>query len=98
MDQWVTTLFTDVFQFSLISGSHNTLIRRESGTTTNARKINHYDKGGLMIWVDITLVCHTYTNVFERDIWTAARYRNEILESYIRLFRGAVDLNFPFSG
>ncbi|GFT21721.1 hypothetical protein TNCV_2969741 [Trichonephila clavipes] len=38
MDQWVTTLFTDVFQFSLISGSRNTLIRREPRTTTNAPK------------------------------------------------------------
>ncbi|GFX83089.1 transposable element Tcb2 transposase [Trichonephila clavipes] len=98
MDQWVSTLFTDVFQFSLISGSRNTSIRREPGSTINARKIDHYDKGGLMIWVDITLVFRTYTNVFERDIWIAARYKNEILESYVRLFRGAVGLNFPFSG
>ncbi|GFX02310.1 hypothetical protein TNCV_2284781 [Trichonephila clavipes] len=55
MDQWATTLFTDVFQFSLISGFRNTLIRREPGTANNARKIDHYDKGGLMIWAGITL-------------------------------------------
>ncbi|GFT21389.1 uncharacterized protein TNCV_3816631 [Trichonephila clavipes] len=28
MDQWATTLFNDVFQFSLISGSRITLIKR----------------------------------------------------------------------
>ncbi|GFY07351.1 transposable element Tc1 transposase [Trichonephila clavipes] len=94
----MSTLFTDVFQFSLISDSRNTLIKREPGTATNARKIDHYDKGGLMICTGITLVCRTYTNVFERDIWTDARYRNEIWESHVRLFRGAVGLNVPFSG
>ncbi|GFU51699.1 transposable element Tcb2 transposase [Trichonephila clavipes] len=93
MDHWVTTLFTNVFQFGLISGSRNTLIRREPGTANIARKIDHYDKGGLMIWAGITLVGRKYTNVFKIDIWTTA-----ILESYVHLFSGAVGLNFPLSG
>ncbi|GFV31493.1 transposable element Tcb2 transposase [Trichonephila clavipes] len=96
MDQWVDVLFIHVSQFSLISDSRCTLTRRAQGTATIVRKIDDYDKGGLMIWEGITLDCRSYTNVFERDIGTAARYWNEILEIYVRLLRGTVGSNFIF--
>ncbi|GFW29605.1 uncharacterized protein TNCV_3934731 [Trichonephila clavipes] len=46
-----------------------------------------------MTWESVTLDCRSYTNVFERDIGTAARYRNETLELYVRLFKGGVGYN-----
>ncbi|GFX52207.1 hypothetical protein TNCV_4800641 [Trichonephila clavipes] len=46
---------------------------REPGTATNVRKIDHCDKGGLMIWKGITLNCRTFTNVSERDTGTVLR-------------------------
>ncbi|GFT36588.1 HTH_Tnp_Tc3_2 domain-containing protein [Trichonephila clavipes] len=82
----------------IISESRNILIRREPGTATNVRKVDHCDKEGLMIWKGITLDCRTFTNVFERDTGTVLRDIGMILESYVLLFRGAVDPNFIFIG
>ncbi|GFW14233.1 HTH_Tnp_Tc3_2 domain-containing protein [Trichonephila clavipes] len=78
----------------LINDSRSALIRRESGTATNVRKIDDYDNEGLIIWEGILLDFLSYTNIFERDIGTAARYKNEVLEPYVHLFRGAVGSNF----
>ncbi|GFS70419.1 hypothetical protein TNCV_4182481 [Trichonephila clavipes] len=67
-------------------------------TATNVQKINDYDKEGLMITEAITLDCRSYTNVFERDTGTAARYRNEIVEPYVCLFRRAAGPNLILMG
>lgn len=47
-----------------------------------------------MVWADIMSDCLTDLHVFKRDIMTAVRYRDEILERYIRLFRYAVGSDF----
>ncbi|GBN43971.1 Transposable element Tcb2 transposase [Araneus ventricosus] len=97
MDQWATVLFTDEFRFSLNTDSRRTFIWREPGTRyppSNVREIDHYGGGGLMVWAGIMLDGRTPLQVFERGTVTGVRYRDEILEPYVRLFRGAVGSEF----
>ncbi|GBM57215.1 Glutathione S-transferase 1, isoform C [Araneus ventricosus] len=97
MDQWATVLFTDESRFSLNTNSRRTFIWRELGTRylpSNVREIDHYGGGGLMVWAGIMLDGRTPLHVFERGTVTGVRYRDEILEPYVRLFRGAVGPEF----
>lgn len=47
-----------------------------------------------MVWSGIMLDGRTPLHVFERGSVTGVRYRDEILEPYVRLSRGAVVLEF----
>ncbi|GBL86293.1 Transposable element Tcb2 transposase [Araneus ventricosus] len=97
MDQWETVLSTDESRFSLNTDSQRTFIWREPGTRylpSNAREIDHYGGGGLMVWAGIMLDGRTPLHVFERCTVTGVRYRDEILEPYVRLFRCAVGPEF----
>ncbi|GBL80570.1 Transposable element Tcb2 transposase [Araneus ventricosus] len=97
MDQWATVLFTDESRFSLNTDSSRTFIWRELGTRylpSNVRKIDHYGVGGLMVWAGIMLDGRTPLHVFERGTVTGVRHRDEFLEPYVRLFRGAVGPEF----
>ncbi|GBN12477.1 Transposable element Tc1 transposase [Araneus ventricosus] len=97
MDQWATVLFTDQSRFSLNTDSRRTFIWREPGTRylpSNVREIDLYGGGGLMVWAGILLDDRTPLHVFERDNVSGVRYRDEILEPYVRLFRGAVGPEF----
>ncbi|GBM75032.1 Transposable element Tcb2 transposase [Araneus ventricosus] len=97
MDQWATVLFTDESRISLNTDSRRTFIWREPGTRylpSNVREINHYGGGGLKVWAGIMLDGRAPFHVFERGIVTGVRYRDEILEPYVRLFRGAVGSEF----
>ncbi|GBL87031.1 Transposable element Tcb2 transposase [Araneus ventricosus] len=97
MDQWATVFFTDESRFSLNTDSRRTFIWREPGTRylpSNVREIDHYDGGDLMVWAGIMLDGRTPLHVFERGTVTGVRYRDEILEPYVRLFRGAVGPEF----
>ncbi|GBM88907.1 hypothetical protein AVEN_85940-1 [Araneus ventricosus] len=97
MDQWATVLFTDESRFSLNTDSCRTFIWIEPGTRylpSNVREIDHYGGGGLMVWVGNMLDRRTPLHVFERGTMTGVRYRDEILEPYVCLLRGAVDPEF----
>ncbi|GBM19243.1 Chorion peroxidase [Araneus ventricosus] len=97
MYQWATVLFTDESRFSLNTDSRRTFIRREQGTRylpSNVREIDHYGGGGLMVRAGIMLDGRTPLHVFERGTVTGVKYRDEILEPYVRLFRGAVGPEF----
>ncbi|GBM23009.1 Transposable element Tc1 transposase [Araneus ventricosus] len=97
MDQWATVLFTDESRFNLNTDSRRTFIWREPATRylpSNVREINHYGGGGLMVWAGIMLDGRTPLHVFERGTVTGIRYSDEILEPYVRLFRGAVGPEF----
>ncbi|GBM70274.1 hypothetical protein AVEN_63921-1 [Araneus ventricosus] len=88
MDQWATVLFTDESWFSLNTDSCRTFIWREPGTRylpSNVCEIDHYGGGGLMVWAGIMLDGQTPLHVFERGTVTGVRYRDEILEPYVRL-------------
>ncbi|GBM88938.1 Transposable element Tcb2 transposase [Araneus ventricosus] len=97
MDQWATVLFTDESRFSLNTDSRRAFIWREPGTRYlpfNVREIDHYGRGVLMVWAGIMLDGRTPLHVCERVTVTGVRYRDEILELYLRLFRGAVGPEF----
>ncbi|GBL99184.1 Transposable element Tc1 transposase [Araneus ventricosus] len=97
IDQWATVLFTDESRFSLNTNSRRPFIWREPGTRylpSNVREIDHYGGGGLMVWAGIMLDGQTPLHVFERGTVTGVRYRDEILEPYVRPFRGAVGPEF----
>ncbi|GFW34614.1 hypothetical protein TNCV_952421 [Trichonephila clavipes] len=60
---------------------------RESTTLylpSNVQEKDHYNSGGLMIWESITLDGRTQRYAFVSGAVTAASYRNEILEPYVR--------------
>ncbi|GBM52115.1 Transposable element Tcb2 transposase [Araneus ventricosus] len=97
MDQWATVLFTDESRFSLNTDSRRTFIWREPGTRylhSNVREIDHYGGGGLMVWAGIMLDGRTPLHVIKRGTVTGVSYRDEILEPYVRFFRGAVGPEF----
>ncbi|GBL77796.1 hypothetical protein AVEN_152995-1 [Araneus ventricosus] len=97
MDQWATVLFTDESRFILNISSRRTFIWREPGThylPSNVREIDHYGGGVLMVWAGIMLDGRTPLHVFERGTVIVVRYRDEILEPYVRLFKGAVGPEF----
>ncbi len=83
--------------FSLDTDSRRTFIWREPGTRylpSNVREIDNYDGGGVMVWGGIMLDGRTSLHVFDRGSVTGVRYRDEVLEPYVRLFRGAVSTEF----
>ncbi|GBN48829.1 Transposable element Tc1 transposase [Araneus ventricosus] len=93
MDQWAAVLLTGESRFGLNTDSRRTFIWREPGTRylpSNVCEIDHYGGGALMVWAGIMLDGRTPLHVFERGTVTGVRYRDEILEPYVRLFRGAV--------
>ncbi|GBM09329.1 Transposable element Tc1 transposase [Araneus ventricosus] len=97
MDQWPTVLFTDESRSSLNTDSRRTFIWRETGTRyipSNGREFDHYGGGDLMVWAGIMLDDRTPLHVFESGTVTGVRYRDEILEPYVSLFRGAVGPEF----
>lgn len=49
-----------------------------------------------MVWAGIMLNGFTDLHVFETGSVTAQKYRDEVLEPYVRLFRGAVGPDFIF--
>ncbi|GFX05648.1 DDE_3 domain-containing protein [Trichonephila clavipes] len=62
-------------------------IRRESGAhylPSNVQETDHYDSGGLMVWAGIKLDGHRH--LFARDTVTAVKYRDEVLEPFVRFF------------
>ncbi|GFY35346.1 protein Wnt-4 [Trichonephila clavipes] len=49
-----------------------------------------------MVWAGIMMDGRTYLHFFDTGSVTAQRYRDEVLEPYVRLFRGAVGPDFMF--
>ncbi|GFV83453.1 transposable element Tcb2 transposase [Trichonephila clavipes] len=86
-------LFTDESRFSLNTDSCSTFTWREPGILYlpyNIREIDSYGAGGLMVRAGIMLDGRAPHHVFERGSVTGVRHRDEVLEKYVRLFRGAM--------
>ncbi|GBN10864.1 hypothetical protein AVEN_81795-1 [Araneus ventricosus] len=47
-----------------------------------------------MVWAGISLGCHTDLHVFHGGTLTGVRYRDEILDPYVRPFAGAIGNDF----
>ncbi|GFU89175.1 transposable element Tcb2 transposase [Trichonephila clavipes] len=98
-NEWGRVLFTDESRFSLSSDSHRILIWRERGSRNHPSNIierDRYGGRGVLVWGGIMLGSRTDLHIFDVGSVNGTRYCNEILLPYVRLFRGAMDLQILF--
>ncbi|GFX83505.1 transposable element Tcb2 transposase [Trichonephila clavipes] len=98
-NEWERVLFTDESRFSLSSDSHRILIWRERGSRNHPSNIierDGYGGRGALVWGGIMLGSRTDLHIFDTGSVNGTRYSNEILLPYVRLFRGAMGLQFLF--
>ncbi|GFW35990.1 transposable element Tcb2 transposase [Trichonephila clavipes] len=98
-NEWGRVLFTDESRFSLSSDSHRILIWRERGSRNHPSNIierDRYGGRGVLVWGGIMLGSRTDLHIFDAGSVYGTRYCNEILLPYVRLFRGAMGLQFLF--
>ncbi|GFW51740.1 transposable element Tcb2 transposase [Trichonephila clavipes] len=89
----------DESRFSLSSDSHRILIWRERGSRNHPANIierDRYGGRGVLVWGGIMLGSRTDLHIFDAGSVNGTRSCNEILLPYVRLFRGAVGLQFLF--
>ncbi|GFU76204.1 transposable element Tcb2 transposase [Trichonephila clavipes] len=98
-NEWGRVLFTDERRFSLSSNSHRILIWRERGSRNHPSNIIERDRYGgrsVLVWGGIMFGSRTDLHIFDAGSVNGTRYCNEILLPYVRLFRGAMGLQFLF--
>ncbi|GFX54898.1 transposable element Tcb1 transposase [Trichonephila clavipes] len=98
-NEWGRVLFTDESRFSLSSDSHRILIWGERGSRNHPSNIierDRYGGRGVLVWGGIMLGTRTDLHIFDAGSVNGTRYCNEILLPYVRLFRGAMGLQFLF--
>ncbi|GFW84112.1 transposable element Tc3 transposase [Trichonephila clavipes] len=98
-NEWGRVLFTDESRFSLSSDSHRILIWRDRGSRNHPSNIierDRYGGRGVLVWGGIMLGSRTDLHIFDAGSVNGTRYCNEILLPYVRLFRGAMGLQFLF--
>ncbi|GFU87501.1 transposable element Tcb2 transposase [Trichonephila clavipes] len=86
-------------RFSLSSDSHRILIWRERGSRNHPSNIierDRYGGRGVLVWGGIMLGSRTDLHIFDAGSVNGTCYSNEILLPYVRLFRGAMGLQFLF--
>ncbi|GFV71556.1 transposable element Tcb2 transposase [Trichonephila clavipes] len=96
---WGRVLFTDESRFSLSSDSHRILIWRERGSRNHPSNIierDRYGGRGVLVWGGIMLGSRIDLHFFDAGSINGTRCCNEILLPYVRLFRGAMGLQFLF--
>ncbi|GFV09673.1 transposable element Tc3 transposase [Trichonephila clavipes] len=89
----------DESRFSLSRDSHRILIWRERGSRNHPSNIierDRYGGRGVLVWGGIMLGSRTDLHIFDAGSVNGTRYCNEILLPYVRLFRGAMGLQFLF--
>ncbi|GFV53343.1 transposable element Tc1 transposase [Trichonephila clavipes] len=95
------SVFTTPYEsrFSLSSDSHRILIWRERGSRNHPSNIierDRYGGRGVLVWGGIMLGSRTDLHIFDAGSVNGTRCCNEILLPYVRLFRGAMGLQFLF--
>ncbi|GFW39133.1 transposable element Tcb2 transposase [Trichonephila clavipes] len=98
-NEWGRELFIDESRFSLSSDYHRILIWRERGSRNHPSNIierDRYGGRGVLVWGGIMLGSRTDLHIFDAGSVNGTRYCNEILLPYVRLFRGAMGLQFLF--
>ncbi|GFY10822.1 transposable element Tcb2 transposase [Trichonephila clavipes] len=91
--QWASVLFTDESRFTMESDSGRLLIWREQRTRyhqSNTVERHSYRGGGILVWAGISLGGHTDLHVFHGGTVTGLRYRDEILDPYVRPYAAAI--------
>ncbi|GFT02831.1 transposable element Tc3 transposase [Trichonephila clavipes] len=95
--QWASVLFTDESRFTMGSDSGRLLIWREQRTRyhqSNTVERHSYRGGGILVWAGISLGGHTDLHVFHGGTVTGLRYRDEILDPYVRPYAAAIGNDF----
>ncbi|GFV27200.1 transposable element Tcb2 transposase [Trichonephila clavipes] len=95
--QWASVLFTDESRFTMESDSGRLLIWREKRTRyhqSNTVERHSYRGGGILVWAGISLGGHTDLHVFHGRTVTSLRYRDEILDPYVRPYAAAIGNDF----
>ncbi|GFT57622.1 transposable element Tcb2 transposase [Trichonephila clavipes] len=99
-NEWGRVLFTDESRFSWSIDSHRILIWRERGSRNHPSNIIERDRlwksRCSLVWGGIMLGSHTDLHIFDASSVNGTRYCNEIFLPYVRLFRGAMGLQFLF--
>ncbi|GFU70511.1 transposable element Tcb1 transposase [Trichonephila clavipes] len=98
-NEWGRVLFTDESRFSMSSDSHRILIWRERGSRNHPSNIierDRYGGRGVLVWGGIMLGSRTDLHIFDAGSVNGIHYCNKILLPYVRLFRGAMGLQFLF--
>ncbi|GFV08784.1 transposable element Tcb2 transposase [Trichonephila clavipes] len=98
-NEWGRVFFTDESRFSLSSDSHRILIWRERGSRnypSNIKERDRYGGRGVLVWGGIMFCSRADLHIFDAGSVNETRYCNEILLPYVRLFRGAMGLQFLF--
>ncbi|GFT56420.1 transposable element Tcb2 transposase [Trichonephila clavipes] len=98
-NEWGRVLYTDESRFGLSSDSHRILIWREWGSCNHPSNIierDRYGGRGVLVWGGIMHFSRTDLHIFDAGSVNGTRYCNEILLPYVRLFRGAMGLQFLF--
>ncbi|GFW89311.1 transposable element Tc1 transposase [Trichonephila clavipes] len=95
-NEWGRVLFTDESRFSLSSDSHRILIWTERKAAIIPRTFLKGTGRGVLVWGGIMLGSRTDLHIFDAGSVNGTRYCNEILLPYVRLFRGAMGLQFLF--
>ncbi|GFT23435.1 transposable element Tcb2 transposase [Trichonephila clavipes] len=98
-NEWGRVLFTYESRFSLSSDSHRILIWRERGSRNHPSNIierDRYGGRGVLVWGGIMLGSRTDLHIFDAGSVNGTRYCNEIYLPHVRLFRGAMGLQFLF--
>ncbi|GFX35863.1 transposable element Tcb1 transposase [Trichonephila clavipes] len=86
-------------RFSLSSDSHRIFIWRVRGCRNHPSNLNERDIYGgraVLVWGGILVGSRTDLHIFDAGLVNLTRYCNEILLPYVRLFRRAMGLQFPF--
>ncbi|GFU88431.1 transposable element Tc3 transposase [Trichonephila clavipes] len=91
--------YLQMSRFSLSSDFHRILIWREREAAILPRtslERDRYGGRGVLVWGGIMLGSRTDLHIFDAGSVNGTRYCNEILLPYVRLFRGAMGLQFLF--
>ncbi|GFW60685.1 transposable element Tcb2 transposase [Trichonephila clavipes] len=94
--QWASVLFNES-RFTMDSDSGRLLIWREQRTRyhqSNTVERHSYRGGGILVWAGISLGGHTDLHVFHGETVTGLRYRDEILDPYVRPYAAAIGNEF----
>ncbi|GFS95726.1 uncharacterized protein TNCV_251191 [Trichonephila clavipes] len=84
-------------RFTMESDSGRLLIWREQRTRyhqSNTVERHSYRGGGILVWAGISLGGHTELHVFHGGTVTGLRYRDEILDPYVRPYAAAIGNDF----
>ncbi|GFY15425.1 transposable element Tcb2 transposase [Trichonephila clavipes] len=69
-------------------------LRLDTLPPSNIRESNRFSWCGILVWGGIMLDYHTLLHIFDMSSVTAQRYKDEVLESHVRPFQGAIDQDF----